>query len=122
MRMTNLEIFNTAQDLARNLQGFTQYLPIKVNFYIQKNKKTLFALAQDIDNARLHIIKTYGRLDSETNEYVFDADVAETVQRELNDLFNLEQEVEIYMVNINSFPEDLVISPALMEALMFMID
>lgn len=122
MTMTNLEIFNTAQALARNLQDFTQYLPIKVNFYIQKNKKTLLTLAQDIDNARLHIIKTYGHLNPDTNEYSFDADVAEIAQQELNDLFNLEQEVEIYSVGINSFPEDLAISPALMEALMFMID
>jgi hypothetical protein len=46
----------------------------------------------------------------------------ESATNELNDLFNLEQEVQIYMVNIDSFSDDLTITTAQMEAIMFMIE
>jgi hypothetical protein len=46
----------------------------------------------------------------------------ETVAKELNDLFALEQEVQIYTINIDSFGDDLTITTAQMEAIMFMIE
>lgn len=122
MRMTNLEIFNIAKALVEVFQDFNQRLPIKINFYIQKNKKVLLTLAQDIDNARLEIIQTYGQLDPATNQYILGASEIETAQQELNDLFSLEQEVDICFINIDSFPEDINLTPNQMEALMFMIN
>ena len=44
------------------------------------------------------------------------------VTKELNDLFNLEQDVQIYTVKIDQFDDDLTITTAQMEALMFMIE
>lgn len=122
MRMTNLEIFNIAKALVEVFQDFNQRLPIKINFYIQKNKKVLLTLAQDIDNARLEIIQTYGQLDPATNQYILGASEIETAQQELNDLFSLEQEVDICFINIDSLPEDINLTPNQMEALMFMIN
>jgi hypothetical protein len=46
----------------------------------------------------------------------------EEASKELNDLFNLEQDVQIYTINIDSFGDDLTITTAQMEAIMFMID
>lgn len=122
MRMTNLEIFNIAKALVEVFQDFNQRLPVKINFYIQKNKKVLLTLAQDIDNSRLEIIQTYGQLDPATNQYILGASEIETAQQELNDLFSLEQEVDICFINIDSFPEDINLTPNQMEALMFMIN
>lgn len=122
MRMTNLEIFNIAKALVEVFQDFNQRLPVKINFYIQKNKKVLLTLAQDIDNSRLEIIQTYGQLDPTTNQYILGASEIEIAQQELNDLFSLEQEVDICFINIDSFPEDINLTPNQMEALMFMIN
>lgn len=120
--MTNNEIYNIANTLNQAFTDASQYLPVKVNFYIQKNKSTLLALAQDVEQARVNILKNYGTLNEETNQFEFDKETAQIVVKELNDLFALEQEVNIYTVNIDSFGDDLSLTTGQMEALMFMID
>lgn len=120
--MTNNEIYNIATVLGKAFEDDKQTLPIKVNFYMQKNKATLLALAQEIEKARVEILQKYGTLNEETNQFEFTNEVAEIVIKELNDLLGLEQEVNIYTVNIDSFGDDLSLTTGQMEALMFMID
>ena len=120
--MTNFEIYNTAKALGEAFTDGSQYLPIKVNFFIQKNKSTLVTLAQDIDNSRIAIVKNYGTIDAEQNQFVVPEDKIEAANAELMDLFNIEQEVDIKKVSIDSFPDDINLTTAQMEALMFMID
>ena len=122
MKMTNFEIYNIAKAMTEAFQDGTQYLPIKVNFFIQKNKSTLMALAQDIDNSRIEIVKNYGTMDAENNQFIVPEDKIEIANAELQDLFAIEQEVEIRKVSIDAFPDDINLSTAQMEALMFMID
>lgn len=122
MKMTNLEIYNIAQSINEVFQDTTQYLPIKVNFYIQKNKALLTSLAQTIEMSRWDIIRNYGELDAENERYIIPAEKIEEAQRELSDLFSLEQEVEIYKVDIEKFPDDISLTTGQMEALMFMIN
>lgn len=122
MTMTNFEIYNIAKAMADAFQDGTQYLPVKVNFFIQKNKATLMTLAQDIDNSRIEIVKNYGTMDEESNQFIVPEDKIEAANAELMDLFNIEQEVDIRKVSIDSFPEDINLTTAQMEALMFMID
>lgn len=122
MLLTNNEIYMRAQDLSIAFRDGEQKLPIKVNFYLQKNKSTLIALAQDIDKSRMDILQTYGTLNEEGNAYDIPEDKIAEVSKELEDLFNLEQEVHIYKVNIDSLSDDLTLTTAQMEALMFMID
>ena len=122
MKMTNLEIYNIAQGINEVFQDTTQYLPIKVNFYIQKNKALLTSLAQTIEMSRWDIIKNYGELDTENERYIIPAEKMEEAQKELSDLFSLEQEVEIYKVDIEKFPDDINLTTGQMEALMFMIN
>lgn len=120
--MTNNEIYSTAMALNKAFEDMTQYLPVKVNFYIQKNKATLVALAQDIEKTRMEILEQHGTLNEETNQFEFAPEKTSVLAQELNDLFNLEQEVNIYTVNIDSFGDDLTLTTGQMEALMFMID
>ena len=122
MTMTNFEIYNTAKAMSDAFQDGTQYLPVKVNFFIQKNKATLMTLAQDIDNSRIAIVQNYGTMDEEANQFVVPEDKIEAANAELMDLFNIEQEVDIRKVSIDSFPDDINLTTAQMEALMFMID
>lgn len=120
--MTNFEIYNTARALNEAFQDGTQYLPVKINFFIQKNKATITALAQDIDNSRMEIVRNYGELNEDGTQYIVPEDKMEAANAELIDLFNIEQEVAVRKVNIDDFPDDVSLSGAQMEALMFMID
>lgn len=122
MKMTNNEIYTTANQLVAVFNDDTQRLPIKINFYLQKNKKTLVALAQDIEAARMEIAKSYGTLSEAQDQYIIPPENMEKAQKELNDLFDLEQEVPIGKISIDKIDEDLVLSAGQMDALMFMID
>lgn len=122
MKMTNFEIYNIARAMTEAFQDGTQYLPVKVNFFIQKNKATLMTLAQDIDNSRVEIVKNYGIMDEATNQFTVPEDKIEAANAELMDLFNIEQEVDVRKVSIDAFPDDVNLNTAQMEALMFMID
>ena len=120
--MTNSEIYNIATILGKAFEDEKQVLPVKVNFYMQKNRATLTTLAQEVEKARVEILQKHGTLNEETNQFEFSNEVAETVIQELNDLLSLEQEVNIYTVSIDSFGDNLSLTTGQMEALMFMID
>lgn len=122
MKMTNNEIYTTANQLIAAFNDNTQRLPIKINFYLQKNKKTLVALAQDIEAARMEIAQSYGTLNEAQNQYIVPPENMEKAQKELDDLFDLEQDVPISKISIDKIDEDLVLSAGQMDALMFMID
>ena len=122
MKLTNQKIYDYASQLAEAFGDGSQKLPIKINFYLQKNKKLLLELAEGIEESRLSIAQAYGELNEEGTQYVVKPENVETVQKELVDLFTLEQEVDIYTINIDSINEDITLTTGQMEALMFMID
>lgn len=121
MKLTNNEIYSHANKLMEVFQDNTQKLPIKINFYLQKNKNTLITLAQEIEKTRIEIARSYGELNSETQQFVVPPEKIPEASKELNDLFNLEQDVNIYMINIDSLSDDYAMTTAQMEAIMFMI-
>lgn len=122
MTMTNNEIYTYTRQLMDAFSDGEQKLPIKINFYLQKNKNTLLALAQDIERSRLEIAQSFGTLDDAGEQYVIPNDKLAEASKELEDLFNLEQDVAIHKISIDSLNDDLMLSAAQMEALMFMID
>ena len=122
MKMTNYEIYTTTKALEEAFSDNSQYLPIKISFFIQKNKANLLKLAQAIDVARLDIVRNYGQLDEESEQFIVPADQIDIANNELSDLFNIEQEVEIHKIDIDVFPDDVSLTNAQMEALMFMIN
>ncbi len=117
--MSNVDIYNTASML---LEAFKEdmSLPVKVNFYLQKNMTAIVDLAKDIDKTRMEIIQKYGNLDEESGNYTFEEDVVETVNKELEDLFSLEQDVKINLIDIDWFGS-VELSAAQTAAIMYMI-
>lgn len=122
MMMTNNEIYTYTRQLMEAFQDGEQKLPIKINFYLQKNRTTLLALAQDIERSRLEIAQNFGVLDEAGEQYIIPNEKLAEASKELEDLFNLEQDVVIHKISIDSLSDDLILSAAQMEALMFMID
>ena len=122
MKLTNNEIYGYAIALNEAFADNTQRLPMKVNFYLQKNKKTLMELGQDIEESRLDIIRNYGEPTEDGTQYSIPKDKIEAAQKELEDLLALEQEVNIYMISADSLSDDISLTTGQMEAIMFMID
>lgn len=122
MKITNNNIYIYTTNLLTEFNTPSLQLPIKINFYLQKNVQTLRPLAQEIEQARQEIIRQYGILQSDNETYKIPEDKIPIVQKELADLLSLEQEVQIYTVKIDDFKDDLMLSMAQMEALMFMIE
>ena len=115
--MTNLEIYSIANNLMKAFDDNNQRFPIKVNFFLQKNKKTLINLAQEIEEARINIAKKYGVLDSDASNYAITQENILPAQEELNQLFNIEQDVDIKKINFDDLDPNMELTTAQMEAL-----
>lgn len=122
MILTNNEIYNYASELISefNLECGIK-LPIKVNFFLQKNIKTLAELAQEIDNSRMLIAQRYGELNAAGTSYVVPAEKMAEAQRELNELLDIAQDVSIHVFKLDDF-NGIELSYKQMNALLFMIE
>lgn len=121
MTLKNSEIYNYANALAQEFGQQEVKLPLKVNFYLQKNLKELVTLAQDIEQQRVAIAQEYGTLNEETQQYEIPPENINSATRKLDELFNLTQDVKIYKVKLDAFG-DINISNSQMQALLIMID
>lgn len=119
MKLKNNMIYNSAKKLiAFNIQ---QRLPVKINFFLQKNIKTIIEAAQEIDLMRINIAKQYGTPSEDGLQYHIPTDKEQLVQSELNDLFNLEQELNIYVFKLDDF-ENIDLTWDELSTIMFMIE
>ena len=121
INLRNGEIFSVAIILKEFCEKSDLVLPIKANFYLQKNKNALLELAQEIETARNEIFNKYGTLNDEGTGYNFDEAVIADANAELEELLMLSQEVSLYMINIDDF-KDIKLNNQEMSALMLMID
>lgn len=121
MKLTNYEIYNIVTAYKDFFNDFNQYLPAKVNFYLQKNMNILAAAAQEIEQARLEVAKQYGMLAEDGSGYSIPEDRIPQANQELNDLFAIEQELGIKKLSIEDFAS-IEFTPAQMQTIMFMID
>lgn len=121
MLYTNEELYLILNNL--NEQIFSQadlIFPVKINFYIQKNKNLLIPLVQEIEDTRIKIVSANGTLNEETNQYSIDPDKMPIVIDELNKLFAIQQEVNFYQCELKDLG-DVPLTMQQMDALMFMI-
>ena len=122
--MSNLEIYNTATSLSELFTEMVQTeikLPVQVNFYFQKNMNALVAMAQDLEKERANIVMKYGSPDpNDPNVVQISPDKIEVANKELNDLFSLEQEVAVNVIELDWFNE-INMTPQQVNAITFMI-
>ena len=121
MKFNNNKIYQIANNLISNLNNLNIYIPAKANFFIQKNLQTLAAAAQEIEKSRLEIAKHYGILDEEKQQYTIPEDKLEEASKELEDLFSIEQKLDIKTFSIEALG-NAEFTPAQMQAMMFMIE
>ena len=119
MKMNNGIIYQYALTLNEALNNNDLQMPVAVIFSIEKNKQTLMAVAQDVEKYRMDIIKKYG--EEVDGNYNVPQDKIEIANKELQDLFSIEQEVNIYKFNIEDLG-DIKLTSNQMNAILFMIE
>lgn len=123
MKLTNEEILLYSNRLMNIFEkdDNKKYMPVRIGFAIQKNFSTLLTLAKEIETSRMKICEEYGKVENGNDYYTFSPDVIDIVNEEFNDLFTIEQDVNIKMVNLKDI-EKLELTMLQIEALMFMIE
>ena len=119
IKMNNGMIYQYALILNEALNDNDLQMPVAVLFSIEKNKQTLMAVAQDVEKYRMDIIKKYG--EEVDGNYNVPQDKIEIANKELKDLFSIEQEVKIYKFNIEDLG-DIKLTSNQMNAILFMIE
>lgn len=119
--MKNLEIYNTAISLMENFKDELN-LPVKVNFYLQKNMTAIVEMAQEIDKTRKEIIEKFGTpVEEGSDEITVAPENLDAANKELTDLFDLEQDVKIYPIKLDWFG-DINFSSQQVAAISYMIE
>lgn len=119
--LTNMEIYNMATILNEEFADGSLKLPIKINFFLQKNIQTLLNLTREIEDARLEVARKYGELTEDGTSYQVPEESIADASKELNELFEASQEVNIHIFKIDDL-EGIDLTMNQMNALMPMIE
>lgn len=119
MKFTNQQIYTYAQNL--RVFSIDAKLPVRINFFLQKNIQTIMTSAEEIEKARFDIGAQYGILNEEGTGYNIFTENMEIVSKELTDLFALEQELNIHIFKLDEF-DGIELTYDQLSAIMFMIE
>ena len=117
--MNNNQIYMHATNLASF--KLEQKLPIRINFFLQKNIQEMQKLAQEINEARMGIAQQFGEPNADGAGYIVPPHNIAAAQKELDDLFALEQDVNIHMFKLDDF-DGIELTMEQLSAIMFMIE
>lgn len=119
MKLTNQKIYNTAMALSSfSIDG---KMPVRINFFLQKNIQILIAAAEEIEEARLKIAQDFGELNQDGTQFVIPPEKMLEARKELNDLFNLEQDLSIHIFKLEDF-DGIDLTYQQLSNIMFMIE
>lgn len=118
----NRDIITMYQGLSQLALNEGMRLPARVSFAVVRNLKMLIPIIEDIDMARQSIAETYGTLDVDNpTQYRIPENNRDTVNQELDAIMETEVDVPLVKIKMTEI-EDLNISIAMAEALMFMVE
>ena len=124
-QFSNKEILLYAEQLKTIFLDLGQdiELPIKINFFLQKNIKTLMDAAREIEEMRLKIGKKYGTYDATTQSYHIQGNEnLEKAQQEINNLLSIDQILDINLISLQELQDTTHLTIGQMSAMLFMID
>lgn len=118
----NRDIITMYQGLSQLASNEGMRLPARVSFAVVRNLKMLIPIIEDIEMARQSIAETYGTLDIDNpTQYRIPENNRDTVNQELDAIMETEVDVPLVKIKMTEI-EDLNISIAMAEALMFMVE
>lgn len=95
-------------------------MPVKSVFYIQKNLNTISDAAQDLDKARLIVVKKYG-VKNDDGSYRVPQELINEANNELQELLQQQQEIELYPIPLSWF-EGVSLTAEQVNSLLIMIE
>ena len=120
MKLNNNQIYKYGNNLSIFINCNIK-MPVRINFFLQKNIQTITDLAEEIEMSKLNIAQQFGTLNENGNGYKIFPENTKIVQQELNDLFSIEQEVNLHIFKLEDF-EGIELTYQEMSAIMFMIE
>ena len=120
MKLKNKQIYTSAQQLDI-FNNCNLKMPVRINFYLQKNIQLIQQALVEIEHARLDIGAQFGSLNETQNGYDIPSENIMEANKELNDLFNLEQEIPIHKFKLSEF-DGIELTYQQMSAIMFMVE
>lgn len=120
MKLTNQQIYEYA-NLLLSFKDCDIKIPVRINFYMQKNIKCIEQAAIEIDKMRISIGSQFGVPSPNADRYDIPKENIPVVNQELNDLFTLEQDLNIHMFKLSDF-DGIELTYQQMSAIMFMIE
>ena len=121
MTFNNYQIYEYMQVFNDLFEKQDLYIPIKANFIIQKNIRTIVTAGAEIEEARLNIGQRYGKLNEDQSGFLVPQDKLEKANQEITDLFSIEQDLDIRMIKLEDLG-DAELTARQMQAIMFMIE
>ena len=101
--MKNGEVLELYETLQRISQNKDLRFNVKLGYAMAKNKEKLRQEAAIIYNLRRDIIMEHGRVDGK--DIIVPKEYVDEVNKKVNDLMDIENDVEIILVPINVFDE-----------------
>lgn len=122
MTFKNFEIYGIAENLLRAFADAdsTQKLPIKLSYTIKKNTNKFQSIAEQIEKSRVELIQKYGE-ETEDGGYKVIPENEEAANAEFNELMMLEENIDVHTIDINSLADNIELTNAQMDAIMFML-
>lgn len=96
-------------------------MPVRINFYLQKNIQLIQQAAEEIERVRLNIGAQFGVPNADGTGYDIPTENIAEANKELNDLFALEQDLNIHMFKLSDF-DGIELTYQQMSAIMFMVE
>lgn len=118
--MKNKQIYEYSQKLSI-FNECDMIMPVRINFYLQKNIRLVQEAAEEIDRARLLIGAQFGVPNAAGTGYDIPPENIPAANKELQDLFDLKQDLNIHMFNLDDF-DGIELTYQQMSAIMFMIE
>lgn len=119
MIITNNDIYNNYIYYYEAFQDTNIYFPVKVGFYLHKNMEKIEKAAEAIDAARRRIMRQYGILQDD-GTYEIEDGVVDIVNKELQDLSEIEQDIDIIPISIKEF-DKIELNAKQLNSIMFML-
>ena len=123
MTFKNFEIYSIAEGLLKSFAEAesTQKLPIKLSFTIKKNTTKFQSAAEAIEKSRMELIQKYGEPTEDGQGYIVKPENEEEANKEFSELMMLEDNIDVHMIDVNSLADDIELTNAQMDAIMFML-
>lgn len=118
--MTNYQLYDLGKKYKQYFDNYDQYIPPRINYYLNQNFLLLKKEIQNLDKQKLYIWQHYGH--EENGKIIFPQSKISAAEKDFNELMQLESVVKFHLIPLSWFSEELTFTTEQMETLIPMID